>query len=234
MAHTKAWLTKRVKIDGKWKVKQPFYNRSGSLSDKVLDGSERRLVPGVFVMEWYDDTGKRQRRTLGTSPFDAQIELEHQLRRLADIAEGRPVVKEADPGKHRFDSAAEAYYAIRGNSPWIMEDPIASTEIGILLGYYQVAGGLDGSQESVTTPGLVDVRLVSRGSVGQIVAILTVNGLDFLNGQQTTATHVSIAAPECRLWIFDLPTGEKSSVYRGVHDRALATRLERRLNQLVE
>lgn len=23
MAHTKAWLTKRVKIDGKWKVKQP-------------------------------------------------------------------------------------------------------------------------------------------------------------------------------------------------------------------
>jgi len=111
MAHTKAWLTKRVKIDGKWKVKQPFYNRSGSLSDKVLVGAERRLVPGVFVMEWYDETGKRRRRTLGTSPFEAQIELEHQSRRLADLAEGRPVVKEADHGKHCFESAAEAYYS---------------------------------------------------------------------------------------------------------------------------
>lgn len=42
---------------------------------------------------------------------ESQIELQHQLRRLADMAAGRPVVKEADPGKRRVDSAAEAYYA---------------------------------------------------------------------------------------------------------------------------
>jgi hypothetical protein len=56
MANTKAWLTKRVKIDGKWKVKQSFYNRSGSLSDKVLVDSERRQVPGVFeANRWHGD-----------------------------------------------------------------------------------------------------------------------------------------------------------------------------------
>ena len=62
MARTKAVaLTKRVKVDGRWKVKQHFYNRSGSLSDKVLVGGERRLVPRMFAMEWYDERGKRQR-----------------------------------------------------------------------------------------------------------------------------------------------------------------------------
>jgi hypothetical protein len=41
MAHTKTRLSKRIKIDGRWKIEAPFYNRSGSLSDKVLVGSER-------------------------------------------------------------------------------------------------------------------------------------------------------------------------------------------------
>jgi hypothetical protein len=99
-----------VKIDGKWTVKTPFYNRSGSLSDKVMVGSERRIVPGVFVLEWYDSHGKRQRRTLGTSLSDAQTELEYKIRKLADIAEGRRI-GESHEGKHHFDFATRAYYS---------------------------------------------------------------------------------------------------------------------------
>ena len=90
-----------------------------------------------------------------------------------------------------FESHNRGFLAIRTSgkgagrdSPWVIEDPIVSTQIGVLLGFYQVTGGLDGGQESVTTPGLVDVGLVSRGSVVQIIAILNVNGLDFLNRQQ--------------------------------------------------
>jgi integrase len=111
MAHKKAWLSKRVKIDGHWSIKKPFYNRSGSLSDKVIVGAERMLLPGAFVLEWYDSHGKRQRRSLGTSATHAQAELEHQTRRLADIADGRPVVEETNEGKHHFDLAARIYYA---------------------------------------------------------------------------------------------------------------------------
>ena len=37
----KRWLTKRVKIDEKWKIKQPFYNRSGSLSENFRSSNDQ-------------------------------------------------------------------------------------------------------------------------------------------------------------------------------------------------
>jgi hypothetical protein len=91
MSHKSAWLVKRVKIDGKWTSKRPVFN-SKMLTNKIDVDGENRLLPGTFVLEWYEGV-KRRRRPVGTDPLKAQMELQYQQRRLADKAEGRPVVE---------------------------------------------------------------------------------------------------------------------------------------------
>jgi hypothetical protein len=91
MAHKKAWLRKRVKLDGMWRVATPVITKSGTLSaTRVQIDGENVELPGIFILEWYQD-GKRRYRPLGTDAHKAHCELQHQIRKLADKAEGQDV-----------------------------------------------------------------------------------------------------------------------------------------------
>jgi integrase len=109
VANKSAWLTKRIKLDGKWTTKQVVFN-SKMVTNKVVVNGENRILDGVFVLEWYEG-GKRRRRAVGEYPYKAQMELQYQQRRLADMAEGRPVVVTASENRHPFGFAVTEYIA---------------------------------------------------------------------------------------------------------------------------
>jgi integrase len=109
MSHKSAWLVKRVKIDGKWTTKPPVFNKK-MLTNKIIVDGEHRVVPGTYVLEWYD-AGKRERKTVGTDPTKAHLELQYMERRLADLAEGRAVVETPTEKRHSYDLAVADYIA---------------------------------------------------------------------------------------------------------------------------
>lgn len=92
----KAWLTKRVKIDGQWMKRQPVVGGNGVLTDKVVHNNTTIHAPGVFVLEWHEN-GKRQYRALTEDRADAALELRNQQARL----EGVPVA-DAPNGKGKI------------------------------------------------------------------------------------------------------------------------------------
>ena len=65
MPHRKAWLTKRVKLDGVWRTAAPVLTQAGVPTEKVLVEGAKRVAPGTFVVEYYDRQGRRCRKTAG-------------------------------------------------------------------------------------------------------------------------------------------------------------------------
>jgi integrase len=74
-----------------------------------IDGENVEL-PGIFILEWYQD-GKRRYRPLGTDAHKAHCELQHQIRKLADKAEGRPVLEPVTEARHPYEMAVAKYIA---------------------------------------------------------------------------------------------------------------------------
>lgn len=70
MAHRKAWLTKRVKLDGVWRTAAPVLTQAGVPTEKVSAEGANRVAPGTFVVEYYDRQGRR-RKTTGTNAIIA-------------------------------------------------------------------------------------------------------------------------------------------------------------------
>jgi hypothetical protein len=52
-----------------------------------------------------------QRRNLGSDPAKAQGELNHQIRKLADKSEGRPVIEDPNTKRHSLEIAVSEYFA---------------------------------------------------------------------------------------------------------------------------
>ena len=51
----KAWLTKRIKIDGQWFKRSPVVGGNGVLTDKVQHNGKAVHAPGVFVLVWNEN-----------------------------------------------------------------------------------------------------------------------------------------------------------------------------------
>lgn len=101
----KAWLTKRVKIDGKWRKRSPVVGANGVLTDKVQHNGSTLHAPGVFGLEWHEN-GKRMYRPLTEDRADAALQLRNQQARL----EGVPVADEPKgKGKVSLRTAVDEY-----------------------------------------------------------------------------------------------------------------------------
>jgi integrase len=111
MAHRRAWLVKRVKADGVWTAGTPIFSKFGSLTRKVKVRGVNRQLDGVYVVEYYDANGRRQRRTLGSNEGAAERELKHMQRKLADAADGHPVTFEIKSTKHPLERAVREFVA---------------------------------------------------------------------------------------------------------------------------
>lgn len=86
----KCWLTKRIKLDGRWMKRTPVVGANGVLTDKVEHNGTKIHAPGIFVLQWHDEHGVRRYRPVGEVPKDAALQLRTQQARL----EGVSVVEE--------------------------------------------------------------------------------------------------------------------------------------------
>ena len=87
----KVWLTKRVKLDGKWTKCPPVTGANGRLTNKVEYHGEKIHAAGVFVLEWYEGA-KRCYRALTEDPDEAAQALRTQQAKLegVDVVEKTP------------------------------------------------------------------------------------------------------------------------------------------------
>lgn len=109
MANRVAWLTKRVKIGGKWLVRKPIIKTSGFVAEKVVHDGHSVHAPGTFVLDWYE-AGKRQRKPLSASTGEAQDALLKKTQTLEARSNGLTVVEDpGSKGKVALDAAVREY-----------------------------------------------------------------------------------------------------------------------------
>src|SRR6202035_477446 len=111
----------------------------------------------------------------------------------------------------------EPGYRVGRNPLGIIKYPVTVAEVGLLLGVDEIARGLNGSEVAISAARFVDVRLVRRCPVVQIIAILRTHRLDLLNREQATAAHVPVAAPESSLRVMHLSPSEEPPHCRRTH-----------------
>lgn len=112
MANRVAWLTKRVKIEGKWLVRKPVVKASGLVTNRVHHNGRVVEADGIFVLEWYD-FGKRQRLPLSTDASAAEKALRQKTNVLQARSKGLDVVEAPEEkGKTPLRKAVEDYVAL--------------------------------------------------------------------------------------------------------------------------
>jgi len=148
MPHRKAWLTKRVKLDGVWRTAAPVLTQAGVPTEKVLVEGAKRVAPGTFVVEYYDRQGRRCRKTAGTNAIIAFKQLKHLQRKLEDQADGHEVrFESASSRKHPFKVAVDAYVSELRDIRGLTEKSIRGIEQ--LLAVFEVAYLEDLTKEDV-------------------------------------------------------------------------------------
>ncbi len=110
MAKRKAWLVKRVRLNGKWTTGKPVRSKWGRLTHRVRVNGETRELDGIFRLEYHDEKGKRCREVIGPDMVRADKALAHMQRKLDDLADGHPVQLKA-PGKHDLFLCIDEYVA---------------------------------------------------------------------------------------------------------------------------
>ncbi len=71
----RCWLTKVVKVNGKWTTRPVVFTPIGTLlTDRVLVEDREVPMKGIFVLEWWEN-GQRLRRRIGKDVTKAQTAL---------------------------------------------------------------------------------------------------------------------------------------------------------------
>ena len=110
VANRRCWLTKVVKVNGKWTTRPVVFTPIGNLlTDRVLVEDREVPMKGIFVLEWWEN-GQRLRRRIGKDVMKAQTALTKQNMKMLAKASGVPVVEEEpDAKKHHFEIATKVY-----------------------------------------------------------------------------------------------------------------------------
>ena len=110
MANRRCWLTKVVKMNGKWTTRPVVFTPKGNqLTDRVLIEDREVPMEGVFVLEWWEN-GQRLRRRLGKDLVKAQTALtKHRMKMLAKATGVSVVEEEPEDRKHHFEIATMVY-----------------------------------------------------------------------------------------------------------------------------
>jgi len=110
LANRRCWLTKVVKVNGKWTTRPVVFTPIGNLlTDRVLVEDREVPMKGIFVLEWWEN-GQRLRRRIGKDVTKAQTALTKQNMKMLAKAIGVPVVEEEpDAKKHHFEIATKVY-----------------------------------------------------------------------------------------------------------------------------